>query len=340
MYDTRDATHADPDGQGHGLMIELRGISKTYFRGVLHKQATAAVDSLSLTIPAGEVFGLLGPNGAGKTTTVKMICGLIRPTSGDVLLGTDLLSPRRARQRHLIGAVLEGSRNVYWNLTAWENLLYFARLRGLARRDVASRGQALLEQFDLLKRQSSLAGTLSRGMQQKLGVCCALITDPPILLVDEPTLGLDITSARTIESMLGSLAKEGEKSVLLTTHNMRLAESLCDRVGIIRSGRLLKVGTIRELQNLFGRPLHHIECAGPFNPETWTRLARQPRVTVQEEDDTILISVDVSSNESAEDPVYAILRILEDTDARLISLKREEPSLEDVFVRMTEEKAP
>ena len=296
-------------------MIELRGISKTYSRGVLHKHATVAVDSLSLTITVGEVFGLLGPNGAGKTTTVKMICGLIRPTSGDILLGADLLSPRRARQRHLIGAVLEGSRNVYWNLTAWENLLYFARLRGLARQDVASRGQALLEQFDLLERRSSLAGTLSRGMQQKLGVCCALITDPPILLVDEPTLGLDITSARTIESMLGSLAKENGKSVLLTTHNMRLAESLCDHVGIIRSGRLL-------------------------NPETWTRLARRPRVTVQEKDDTILISLDVSSSESAEDSIYAILQILEDTNARLISLKREEPSLEDVFVRMTEEKAP
>lgn len=318
-----------------GPMIELREISKQYARGVVHRRATLAVRDLSLRIRAGEVFGLLGPNGAGKTTTVKMICGLIRPTSGDVRLGADRQTPRQAQRRRLIGAVLEGNRNVYWNLTAWENLLYYARLRGLARRDMAQRGRALLGLFDLLPKRASLAGTLSRGMQQKLAVCCALIADPPILLVDEPTLGLDVASARTIESVLGDLVEEDGRSVLLTTHNMKLAESLCHRIGIIRDGRLLRVGTVREFRGLFGRPLCHIECAGTLSPETQARIAGQPGTTVETGKDTVRISVDISASDEATDRVYVVLRTLEETGTRLLSLRQEEPSLEDVFVRMT-----
>ena len=316
-------------------MIELREISKRYGRGVLHRRVTHAVRGLSLKIRAGEVFGLLGPNGAGKTTTVKIVCGLIRPTSGDVRLGADRQTPRQAQRRRLIGAVLEGNRNVYWNLTAWENLLYYARLRGLARRDVAPRARALLERFDLSPKRTSLAGTLSRGMQQKLAVCCALIADPPILLVDEPTLGLDVASARAIESVLGGLVEKGGGSVLLTTHNMKLAESLCHRIGIIRDGRLLRVGTVREFRELFGRPLCHIECEGSLSPETRARVAGQPGTAVEASDDTVRISVDLSASDDAADRVYAVLRALEEAGARLLSLAREEPSLEDVFVRMT-----
>jgi len=322
-------------GDESGSMVELREISKWYARGVLHRRATHAVRGLSLKIRTGEVFGLLGPNGAGKTTTVKMICGLIRPTSGDVRLGADRQTPRQAQRRQLIGAVLEGNRNVYWNLTAWENLLYYARLRGLSRRDVAPRGRALLDLFELSAKRTSLAGTLSRGMQQKLAVCCALIAEPPILLVDEPTLGLDVTSARAIESVLGDLVEKDGRSVLLTTHNMKLAESLCHRIGIIRNGELLRVGTVREFRELFGRPLCHIECAGSLSPETRTRLARQPGTTVEAGDDTVRISVDLSAGHEATACVYAALRTLEEAGARLLSLRREEPSLEDVFVRMT-----
>ncbi len=316
-------------------MIELREISKRYARGVFHRQATLAVRGLSLKINAGEVFGLLGPNGAGKTTTVKIVCGLILPTSGDVRLGADRQSPRQAQRRRLIGAVLEGNRNVYWNLSAWENLLYYARLRGLSRRDVAPRGRALLELFDLSPKRTSLAGTLSRGMQQKLAVCCALIADPPILLVDEPTLGLDVASARTIESVLDGLAEEDGRSVLLTTHNMKLAESLCHRIGIIRDGRLLQVGTVREFRGLFGRPLCHIECAGSLNPEIRDRLAGQPGTTLETGDDTVRVSVDLSTSDEAADRVYVVLRTLEEAGVQLLALRREEPSLEDVFVRMT-----
>jgi len=317
-------------------MIELRRISKRYPHGILHSRATEAVRNLDLTIHPAELFGLLGPNGAGKTTTVKMICGLIRPTSGDVRLGADRLSPRQAQRKRLLAAVLEGNRNVYWNLTAWENLLYYARLRGLSRREVAARGRALLERFDLSAKRTSLAGTLSRGMQQKLAVCCALIADPPILLVDEPTLGLDVASARTIESVLRGFVKADGRSVLLTTHNMKLAESLCDRVGIIRDGRLLRVGTVREFQALFGRPLCHIDCVGALSPETRARLGEQPGTTVEaREDDTTRVSVDLSTSDETTDRVYVVLRTLEEAGARLLSVRREQPSLEDVFVRMT-----
>src|SRR5713101_2413466 len=191
--------------------LELSGLTKRYGKGA---RALTAVDHVSLTVPYGQVFGLLGPNGAGKTTTIKMMTGLVTPTEGTALVGGYDVGRHRGDAVRQIGAVLEGSRNVYWSLSAWQNLLYFGRLKGLSRRLIAPRAESLLRSLDLWERRHQAVGSYSRGMQQKVAIAAALITDPPILLLDEPTLGLDVQMARTVKDWIARLAHEQGKTVV------------------------------------------------------------------------------------------------------------------------------
>src|SRR6266508_69921 len=153
-----------------------------------------------------EVAGLLGPNGAGKTTIIKMICGLILPSAGTIRLNRYDVARQRAAAVRQIGAVLEGSRNVYWPLSAWQNLLYFGRLKGLRAAEIKPRAERLLTDLDLWDRRDETVGSFSRGMQQTVAIAAALITDPPIILLDEPTLGLDVEAARTVREWIAHLA--------------------------------------------------------------------------------------------------------------------------------------
>ncbi len=141
-----------------------------------------SVDNLSLSIPRGQVFGLLGPNGAGKTTTIKMICGLIIPTTGQVLLNGSEIQRHHAEAMRQIGAVLEGTRNIYWRLSAWQNLMYFGRLKGCASKDIVVRGEQILRELDLWERRYDPVRLFLRGMQQKVAIACVLISDPAIVL--------------------------------------------------------------------------------------------------------------------------------------------------------------
>jgi ABC-2 type transport system ATP-binding protein len=217
--------------------LELSRLAKTYGRGTA---ARRAVRSTSLSVPWGQVLGLLGPNGAGKTTLIKMICGLVTPTTGTIRIGGWDLATERSRAVLQIGAVLEGSRNVYWPLSAWENLLYFGRLKGVRGEVLRPRAERLLRDLDLWERRHGQVGSFSRGMQQKVAVAAALITDPPILLLDEPTIGLDVESARTFKEWIAHLARDEHKTILLTTHQLHdVAQELSDRIAVIRSGEII-----------------------------------------------------------------------------------------------------
>ena len=225
-----------------------------------------AVDNLTLRIPPGEVFGFLGPNGAGKTTTIKMMLGLVRPDSGRVWLsGHDVAKARSAAMRQ-VGAVLEGSRNVYWGLSAWQNLMYFGRLKGLRGRDIAPRAERLLSELGLWDRRDEPVGTFSRGMQQKVAIASALVTDPPIVMLDEPTLGLDVHSARTVHEWIEKLADQERKTIVLTTHQLHVAQQLCDRIAVIRSGRIIADLPTSELLAMFREDRYRVEVEGPLDP--------------------------------------------------------------------------
>jgi len=207
--------------RANGTAIETIGLQKTYGRGA---KALAAVKPTTLTVPWGQVIGLLGPNGAGKTTIIKMISGLITPTAGTIRVGGYDVARQRPQAVRQIGAVLEGSRNVYWPLSAWENLMYFGQLKGLRAAEIKPRAERLLTELGLWERRHETVGSFSRGMQQKVAVSAALITDPPILLLDEPTIGLDVEAARTFKDWITHLARDEGKTIVLTTHQLEGAQ--------------------------------------------------------------------------------------------------------------------
>ncbi|ADR35979.1 ABC transporter related protein [Oceanithermus profundus DSM 14977] len=249
-------------------VLVAEGLDKTFrSRG----KTTRAVDGVHLRVDRGEVLAFLGPNGAGKTTTIKMIAGLIRPDAGSVrVAGRDPhRDPWALRQ---LGAVLEGNRNVYWRLTPLENLEYFGVLKGLPAAVARRRGKALLERFELTHKQNALTQQLSRGMQQKLAIAVSLIHEPALLLLDEPTLGLDVEAAETVKQLIRELADDGQ-AIVLTTHQLDVAQQLSHRVAIIREGRIVAEDRTATLLARFSGDQYEIEVEGELDEARRGRLA-------------------------------------------------------------------
>jgi ABC-2 type transport system ATP-binding protein len=212
-------------------LILANGLTKTYGEQTV-------VDDISFTLQASEILALLGPNGAGKTTTIKMILGLILPSGGCAeVAGYDMAIEKEMRVgvQH-VGAVLEGARNAYWRLSVLENLRYFGGLHGLTRKHIDARAQELLSLLGLEQQRDVEVRKFSRGMQQKAAIANALIHDPEILILDEPTLGLDVEASRLLEETVANLAAAG-KAILLTTHVMDLAQRLAGRIFVINQGK-------------------------------------------------------------------------------------------------------
>ena len=214
----------------------------------LHKKygSKYAVRDFNLTVPRGEIFGLLGPNGAGKTTTFKMIVGLLQPTSGRVKIGGHDVESRPLEAKKLLGFVPD-TPMLYEKLTAKEFLHFVADLYEVDHERVARRSTELLRLFDLGDNADDLIDSFSHGMKQKTALAAALIHNPALLILDEPTAGLDPKSARLIKDILRQLTERGE-TVILSTHILEIAEQMCDRVGIINQGELIAVCTMDELR--------------------------------------------------------------------------------------------
>jgi ABC-2 type transport system ATP-binding protein len=220
-------------------LIEVRNLVKKFGE-------KAAVDDVSLDVFGGEIFGFLGPNGAGKTTTIKAIVGLLRPTSGSVrVAGHDVqLDPIPAKAA---SGYVPDEPNLYAKLTARELLQFVGDLYGVEAAQVARRSDELLRLFDLTAAADDTVDSYSHGMRQKASLAAALVHDPRVLVLDEPTVGLDPKSARLIKDILRQLADRGA-AVFLSTHILEIAERMCDRIGIINQGRLIAAGTMDELR--------------------------------------------------------------------------------------------
>jgi ABC-2 type transport system ATP-binding protein len=303
----------------------IDSLSKTY-RKRFHP-GVKAVDNLRLSVPAGQVFGFLGPNGAGKTTTIKMVCGLVTPSAGRVLLNGFDAARQRGQAMLQIGAVLEGTRNVYWRLSPWENLLYFGGLKGYGGKGLKARAEQLLQELELWDRRDDSVRTFSRGMQQKVAIACALVHDPPIVLLDEPTLGLDVDASHTVKTWVEKLAREDGKTILLTTHQLDMAQELCDRVAIMSRGRLVADQPVSELLEFFRQESYQIRVKGYLNGHT----ATFEDLDVREELGEIVISA--AFKESAD--LHHLLDRIGALGLPLLSVARVEPDLEEVFVRLT-----
>jgi ABC-2 type transport system ATP-binding protein len=305
--------------------IEIESLRKVYRKR--NSPDVVAVDNLNLTVAAGQVFGFLGSNGAGKTTTIKMACGLVQPTSGHVRLNGFDAHRQRGDAMRQIGAVLEGTRNVYWRLTAWQNLLYFGRLKGVTGRALEDRAKRLLTELDLWDRRNDSVNGFSRGMQQKVAIACALVADPPIVLLDEPTLGLDVQAARTVKRWIETLVKEEGKTVVLTTHQLDMAESLCDQVAIISHGKLLAHQPTTELLSLFRQEFYRVRVNGHLEA---AQIARFPHLTPIVENGQTILSGPIAAHAD----LYALIDQLRALDLELVSVSPTEPNLEEIFVEM------
>lgn len=225
-------------------MIELRGVTKTF-------GAKRAVDRLDLTVHSGELFAFLGPNGAGKTTTIKMVCGLLTPTEGTVLVGGKPASSQEARQ--LISYVPDQP-YLYEKLTGREFLKFVVEMYGIERRHAVRRIGELIETFEMNDYVDELSESYSHGMKQRVVFAAALVHDPRVLIVDEPLVGLDPRSARIVKDLFVSQARSGV-AVLMSTHLLSIAEELADTIGIIDRGRMLAQGPldrIREVAQMHG----------------------------------------------------------------------------------------
>jgi ABC-2 type transport system ATP-binding protein len=251
---------------GGAALLVVDGLAKRFHS---RTGAVDAVSDVSFSLAAGEVLGFLGPNGAGKTTTIKMVAGLVRPDRGVVRIGGAAGGTAQARRQ--VGAVLEGSRNLYWRLTALENLMYWGMMRGLTAAEARQRGMALLARVDLAGKAHNTLQTLSRGMQQKAALAVALVHRPGLLLLDEPTLGLDWQSGQEIQTMVRELRDEGS-AILLTTHQLDVAQALSDRVAIIRGGRLVLDGETADVLARFSRPVVRVALAAPPSADVVARL--------------------------------------------------------------------
>lgn len=234
-------------------MIEARNLTKTFHdkkRGEIH-----AAEDVSFRAPPGQIYGLLGANGAGKTTTLRMLATLLRPTRGTATVAGFDVCTAPANVRAQVG-FLAASTALYGRLTARETIAYFGELNGLSLRDIKARTQRLADELDMHEFLDRRCDKFSTGMKQKTSIARTLIHDPPVMIFDEPTLGLDIMAARTIVKFVRDCRNRG-KTVVYSTHIMSEVEKLCDVVGVIHEGRLLAEGTLEQLRSRYGE--HDLE---------------------------------------------------------------------------------
>lgn len=299
--------------------IEMIDLTKTF-------GTFTAVDSLSLIVQQGEIFGLLGPNGSGKTTTINMVSGLSKPTSGTVkVLGYDIRHHVR-RVHQLLGSVPQETA-LYEELTAWANMEFHADLFGVPRREKQGRITAMLELVQLLERKDSPVRTFSGGMKRRLALARALLHNPSLIYLDEPTLGVDVQSRRAIWDYI-LLQKEQGKTVLITTNYLEEAQALCDRLAIIDHGKLVAVDTPQHLQQEYGGSVIEVETARPS--KAIEQIRALPGVKgVSQEGTQLTIATQGVNNVVAE-----VINILsQESEIKAINIR--EPNLNEIFLRLT-----
>ena len=288
-----------------------------------------AVDTLNLDVKGGELFGLLGPNGAGKTTTVRMLCTLIDPTRGTANVAGYDIREQAAEVRRNIGVVSEGV-SLYKDLTIEENLRLFSTLYDLPRTKAEARVRELMEMFGFREKSKRLVSALSSGWQKKAMICAALLHEPKVLFLDEVTSGLDPQSAIALQDFTRKLCDEGE-TVIWTTHYMGEPEKICDRVGVVFAGRLVKVGSPNELKHSVSE-LSTVEVETPGLSATQVEKIRKLGKVCKISYNDPLLRV---TCEHHEDLAEEVTKALMGAGARIRAVNTKEPTLEEAFISLT-----
>lgn len=307
--------------------VDLVKRYSTYIRlGLFRKvrRDVTALDRVSFSVDRGSVFGLLGPNGAGKTTTVRILSTLLLPDSGDGYIDGFSVTREPDRVKRVLGVVLSVDKGFYGKLTGRENLVYYGMLYGLSRSDSVRVANDLLDLVGLSESRDRLYEEYSLGMKARLSIAKALIHDPDVVILDEPTLGLDPVSARKIRSVIKDLSSRG-KTVMVTTHNMWEAEVLCDRIAIISSGRIIAQGSVDELKRM-SNAARVVEARVYGDPSKVP-----PQFVVERVVDGIMY-LKASLTDSSDVSVDRLVGMLRDRGFKVLALSVREPSLEDVFI--------
>jgi ABC-2 type transport system ATP-binding protein len=311
-------------------MISVQNLTKRYVD-------THAVEDLSLEVKEGEVLGFLGPNGAGKTTTIRMLTGYLRPTSGTArVAGFDVVDDSLAVRRRI--GYLPESIPLYPEMRVDEYLRYRAALKRVARRGRQANVDRAIELCGLKEERRRIIGTLSKGFRQRVGLADALVHRPPILILDEPTVGLDPNQIREVRELIRELGKD--HTVLLSTHILPEVEMICDRVAIINRGRLVAEGTPERLrQQLEGGARVLVELRGPGGDDAevaaaFEKIAGVAAAVIRRRGTECEIEVAVAGDS---DPREAIFRLAVERGWVLLGMRRDAASLEEVFARLTTE---
>lgn len=289
-----------------------------------------AVDELSLVVKYGEIFGLLGPNGSGKTTTINIVSGLSKPSSGQVVvLGYDIMKHPRAV--HAALGVVPQETALYEELSAWTNMSLHAELYGVGGPDRNKRIVEMLNLVQLYDRRSSRVSTFSGGMKRRLALARALLHDPELLYLDEPTLGVDVQSRRAIWDYILDLKKKKGKTVLLTTNYLEEANALCDRIAIMDHGKLVVLDTPVELKRRYGDTVIEIETESSVSLQLLEQLRDITGVSEVSQTDKI-VKVAMSSDDlSATGKLITV--VTQHSNIRRIAQR--EPNLEEIFLSLT-----
>lgn len=296
--------------------VELRELSKEFPGG------KRAVDSVSVRLEPGQVFGFLGPNGAGKTTTVKLLTGMLSPSSGGCsVFGIDPAA--EPEQAHALSGVVTEHAQMYDNLTGLDNLLFYGALFGLESAACRQRAQTLLERLDLRDAAEKKLGAYSTGMRQRLSLARAMMHQPKVLFLDEPTSGLDPESAQNVHKMIRTLADEQGVTVFLCTHQLRYAQEVCTCYGLMDQGRLLAQGTLAQLRAQVSQGVRVEARASRVPPEAGWRQIEPGRYAVQVE---------------SEEAVPQMVRDIVSCGGDLYHISAAPPSLEEVYFALTERK--
>lgn len=304
-------------------VIRVEHLQKSY-------GSVRAVDDLSFKAEKGEILGILGPNGSGKTTTLKSMLGLVLHDSGTIRIdGMNLPEHRKSILRNT-GAVLEGARNIYWYLSPRENLLYFAGIRGIHGRRAALAVERLLRELDLWDVRNKEVRQFSSGMKQKVSMASAFVHDPSILLLDEPTLGLDVETSISIRNWLRTLGGPGRKTILITSHDMGFIESVCDRVLIIRKGRIISDETLESLKARFSEKAVEIVTEAPLSIPQTEALESIGAWAITGDAGVFRLSVRLHEP----DRIFDLMDILRNGGSIVKDFSTRENDLEDIFLQM------
>lgn len=293
--------------------VRLQGLSKTYSGG---KQA---VQQVTLTLNSGEVFGFLGPNGAGKTTTVKLLNGMLSPSEG-ICRVLNLNPTEEPEKIHALSGVVTEHAQMYDNLTGMQNLIFYASIFNIPADEAQKRADLLLKQLELGKAKDQKLATYSTGMRQRLSLARALIHRPKVLFLDEPTSGLDPESAQNVNQLIQELAKHEGTTVFLCTHQLRYAQEICTRYGLISEGKLLAVGTLDELRKkvITGSVLKICANNMPKGPAFQKTGEQQYEIAIRSDGE-----------------IPGLVRQIVEGGGDIYSVTNQKPTLEDIYFALT-----